>query len=206
MASGDRNKAVFINCPFDSAYKPIFDAVVFAIFDSGFIARSALELVDSAENRFERISKIIADCNLAVHDISRTELDARTGLPRFNMPFELGLYLGARRFGGGSHRRKNCLVLDRKKFRYQKFLSDISGQDISEHGNSPRRAVFCVRNWLSSVSGSDDVPGAVHIWSRYKAFEHDLPIVARELKLSRQDMQFGDLRNVIVRWLRKFAT
>jgi len=34
----DRN--VFINCPFDAAYAPIFEAVVFAVYDAGFYARS----------------------------------------------------------------------------------------------------------------------------------------------------------------------
>jgi len=32
------------------------------------------------------------------HDISRTELNEHS-LPRFNMPLELGLFLGASRFG-----------------------------------------------------------------------------------------------------------
>lgn len=27
---------VFINCPFDDDYKPLFDAVVFAVHDCGF--------------------------------------------------------------------------------------------------------------------------------------------------------------------------
>lgn len=34
---------VFVNCPFDEAYKPLFDAIVFAITDLGFYARSARE-------------------------------------------------------------------------------------------------------------------------------------------------------------------
>ena len=30
---------VFINCPFDDQYKPLFNAIVFAIHDCGFVAR-----------------------------------------------------------------------------------------------------------------------------------------------------------------------
>jgi hypothetical protein len=40
---------VFINCPFDDEYKPLFDAIVFAIYDMGFVARCAREVIDSGE-------------------------------------------------------------------------------------------------------------------------------------------------------------
>ena len=49
---------VFINCPFDSAYKPIFDAIIFAVSDLGFVARSALEIDDGAEFRLAKIERI----------------------------------------------------------------------------------------------------------------------------------------------------
>jgi hypothetical protein len=32
--------SVFINCPFDRAYRPLFEAVVFAAYDCGFYSRS----------------------------------------------------------------------------------------------------------------------------------------------------------------------
>jgi len=47
-----------------------------------------------------------------------------------NMPFELGLFLGAKRFGAGLQGKKAAIVLDRAPFRYRAALSDISGQDI----------------------------------------------------------------------------
>jgi hypothetical protein len=34
-----RRNHVFINCPFDRTYKPIFDAIVFAVRDLGFVAQ-----------------------------------------------------------------------------------------------------------------------------------------------------------------------
>lgn len=34
---------VFTNCPFDKAYKKLFDAMVFGVFDCGFIVRCALK-------------------------------------------------------------------------------------------------------------------------------------------------------------------
>ena len=136
-ASGYNNN-VFLNCPFDSAYKQLFDAMVFAVHDCGFIARCALEEGDASQVRIDKIYNIIADCRYGIHDISRTELDKNSGLPRFNMPLELGVFLGAKKFGRNEQKKKNCLILDKEQYRYQQFISDIAGQDIPAHNNDPK--------------------------------------------------------------------
>ena len=92
----DTSLDVFINCPFDSAYRPLFEAAVFATFDCGFHPRCSLEIEDSSQVRIEKINRIIQQSRLAIHDISRTELDSTFQLPRFNMPLELGIFLGAK--------------------------------------------------------------------------------------------------------------
>lgn len=129
------NDNVFLNCPIDSLYKRLFDAMVFAVHDCGFIARCALEEADASQVRIEKIYNIIEECRFGIHDISRTESDHVSGFPRFNMPLELGVFLGAKKFGIHEHKRKKCLVVDREPYRYQKFISDISGQDIQAHNN-----------------------------------------------------------------------
>jgi hypothetical protein len=129
---------VFINCPFDSRYRPIFHALVFAVQDCGFFARSALEVEDGGEERIRKIKRIIRECQYGIHDISRVTLDSRSRLPRFNMPLEFGLFMGAQEYGDRRERRKRSLVLDRDRYRYQKFCSDIAGQDIRAHGNTIR--------------------------------------------------------------------
>ncbi|MCH7713058.1 MAG: hypothetical protein IIC99_05500 [Chloroflexi bacterium] len=125
MAVSSYNDNVFINCPFDISYKPIFDALVFTIYDCGFVARCSLEEDAAGEARLTKIIDIVSECRYSVNDISRTELDPATGLPRFNMPFELGLFLGARSFGGKVQRAKRCLIIDKEQYRYQQFLSDL---------------------------------------------------------------------------------
>lgn len=102
MASYEQS--VFVNCPLDVAYRSIFESIVFAVHDCGYVARCALEGDDGSEVRIEKIARIIAECRLGIHDISRTEPDADTGLPRFNMPLELGMFLGAKRYANGSER------------------------------------------------------------------------------------------------------
>jgi hypothetical protein len=157
LASANYAINVFVNCPFDGTYAPLMEALVFAIHDCGYIARSALEAEDSAEVRMDKIAKIIKDCRYGIHDISRTEAGADTGLPRFNMPLELGLFLSARRFGSRTDKLKACLILDRARYRYQQFCSDIAGQDIRSHDDLPKTAIKVVRNWLQTNSPTPEV-------------------------------------------------
>ena len=104
------NENVFINCPFDTAYKQLFDAIVFAIFDCGFVARCALEEDDGSQIRVQKIYDIISQCRLGIHDLSRVEISRSTKLPRFNMPLELGVFLGAKHFGTQGQKKKSCLT------------------------------------------------------------------------------------------------
>ena len=89
------NDNVFINCPFDTEFDNLKNAIVFAIFDCGFTPRCALEISDNGSVRFDNIKKLIGDSKFGVHDISRIELDTVNNLPRFNMPLELGVFIGA---------------------------------------------------------------------------------------------------------------
>ena len=110
--ANQRRDHVFLNCPFDAGYKPVFDSIVFAVTDLGFVARSAREQDDGGDVRLSKIERIIEECKYGIHDISAVELDPVNNLPRFNMPLELGLFLGCRRFGNAIQRRKVSLILD----------------------------------------------------------------------------------------------
>jgi hypothetical protein len=151
MAAASYEDSVFINCPFDPEYQAIFRAIVFTVHDCGFLARCALEVDDSGEVRIAKINRIIRECRHGIHDISRTELDRVENLPRFNMPLELGLFLGAREFGTGKQKQKRALILDVESYRFQKFCSDISGQDIKAHEGSADKAIRAIRNWLATT-------------------------------------------------------
>jgi hypothetical protein len=163
----DYDRSVFINCPFDPPFQPIFQAIVFSIEDCGFLTRCALEVEDSADLRANKIIRIIKSCALGIHDISRTELNAE-GLPRFNMPYELGLFIGCKEFGSGKHKNKSALILDREPHRYAKYISDIAGQDIQFHGNDVPLVIKRVRNWLASNSRGNYIPGSDMILNRSK--------------------------------------
>lgn len=198
---------VFINCPFDEDFRAILEAIVFTVHDCGFIARSALETDDGSQVRITKIYGIIAECGFGIHDISRTELDPRTELPRFNMPLELGIFLGAKRFGSQKQKRKNGLILDREKYRYQSFCSDIAGQDVTAHDNSPEEAIRVVRNWLRTNTTRSGIrmPGAATIQGRYGDFRGDLPLMCEELALDEDDLIFNDYTTLIASWLQTNA-
>ena len=201
MKSTHYNDSVFINCPFDSVYKSLFDAIVFAVHDCGFVARCALEEGDASQVRIDKIYNIIEACRYGIHDISRTELDETSGLPRFNMPLELGIFLGAKRFGVEEQESKKCLVMDREQYRYRKFISDIAGQDIFFHNNSPEEVVRVVRNWLLTESDRRTVLGGGTIWKHYQDFLNDLPQLAQRFQLEIEDLEFFDYTFIISEWL-----
>lgn len=145
---------------------------------------------------------IVKDCRFGIHDISRTELDDTTGSPRFNMPLELGVFLGAKKFGQYKHKRKYCLILGKESYRYQAFISDISGQDIKAHNNNPKEIVTVVRDWLRTASRRHNIPSGSIIWGRYQEFMGDLPTIAQESQLKVEELIFNDYTSVITKWLR----
>ena len=107
MASKKYEISVFVNCPFDKKYKAtLFPAIIFTIQDCGFIVRSALEVDDAITNRLDNIFSIIQSSKYGIHDISRTNTDPVTHLPRFNMPLELGIFLAAQKYGTKEQKKR----------------------------------------------------------------------------------------------------
>lgn len=199
---GAYDLGVFINVPFDRRYKKLFDALVFSVHDCGFIAHCSKEVEDSSVVRVQSIGRIIENCRFGIHDLSRTTLDAKHKLPRFNMPLELGIFLGAKRFGDSQQRRKSCLILDRDPYRYQIYCSDIGGQDIAPHHNQVADAITAVRDWLRSAKkGGAQIPGGHRIAERYVQFRRDLPKMCEAAGLNHSNIPFLDYRTLVIGWL-----
>jgi hypothetical protein len=193
--------AVFVNVPFDARYKRLFQALVFAIHECGFRARCALEGDDGSETRLEKLYDIIRDCPLGIHDLSRTSLDRQSRLPRFNMPLELGLFMGAKRCGDATQRRKSCLILDRLPYRYQIFCSDLAGQDIRAHQNNTELTISAVRNWLQAARRKRRVTPAQRIAQHYLNFRDDLPEMCASHGTTASELTFLDYRTFVQGWL-----
>jgi hypothetical protein len=199
------DRHVFINCPFDRTYRPILRALLFAVHDCGFQARSALEVDDAGEVRVQKIIRIIGESRLGIHDISRVELDPASKLPRFNMPLELGLFLGAKAYGNADQQTKRLLILDSEPYRYQKYCSDIAGQDIHAHDNKPHVAIELVRNWLVTTPAAQGsvIPSGSIIAQRYRAYRATLPSWCERLHFNPRRLTFADDIILITGWLKE---
>lgn len=199
----DFAKSVFINCPFDRDYEPLFYAMIFAIRDLKLKARSARDVNDGGQPRIEKILELIENCKFSIHDISRTELDPIHGLPRFNVPFELGLDLGCKRYGASDHSEKLLLILDTERDRYRTFISDIAGQDIANHNGKVETAIAIVRDWLRPHLNplvANTQSGAT-IFRRYKRFQFDLPAHCDKLRWDLDNLSFADFSWAVYDWI-----
>jgi hypothetical protein len=194
------NSSVFINCPFDFEYRPLFRALVFTIEACGFAPRRALEVEDSGETRAEKLVRLIRGSRLGIHDISRTELNPE-GLPRFNMPYEFGMFVGLKHSTESVQRRKAVLVLDREPYRYQRFLSDIAGQDIQSHGGRVEQLIAKVRNWLRNQTTAD-LFGSVAVIEMFGEFLRDMPESLAELNKTEADLDnYRDFHALVFHWI-----
>lgn len=185
------NDSIFVNCPFDAEYSPIFRAIIFVIYRCGFWPKSALEEDNALDYRLDKIIRIIEGCRFGVHDISRTELNSNS-LPRFNMPFELGIFFGAKRFGDKYQKTKIALVFERHKYLYQEYISDINGIDTKAHDNDPYLVIGNIRDWLRTASKRRNFPGTIKIVEEYIEFQAKLPAIADKLGLDIGNMLFDD--------------
>ena len=116
---------------------------------------------------------------------------------------ELGIDLGCKSFST-AHRRKSLLIFDSEQHRFQKYVSDISGQDVHRHSNDPKVAVARVRDWLR-IESEMAMPGGNVIYERYLAFRHDLPKVCAELRLDVNDLTFVDFSYTVATWAEQNA-
>lgn len=190
--------SVFINCPFDREYQRLFRAIIFTAFDCGFVAHSAYEIGDDI--RLMKILKIISGCRYSIHDLSRVKLDPRTKLPRFNMPFELGIVVGMKY--SGKMKNSAFLVLEKKKFDYQKCISDIAGMDTKAHGNKVDEVISIVRDWLQKTSGRKNIPGSKAIIDRYKMYSKAHEKITTAAGLDPNNLSFIDYCHIVTNFLK----
>lgn len=168
----DYFKNIFINCPFDEEYKPLLKVLLFTICKCGYTPRIALEYFDSSENRLSRIQTLIRESKYSIHDISRYKATKKEEIYRLNMPFEIGMDFGCKKFGEQKHRQKVMLIISSVPHDYQKALSDLAGIDIDVHQNDSEKMVRCVRNWLYQFEDpkTTKLEQASTIWEKYNDF------------------------------------
>ena len=190
MASTD----VFVNCPFDADYEPLFEALVFAIAAAGYTARCALEDNDAASIRFDKLKRLIKASPRTIHDLSRTEVGA-DDMPRFNMPFELGLAMGLKYFGGRTANKNSALIMVKKSYTLPVYLSDLAGADPRAHDGDPARVIGLVAHYLRTTPDGKMLPGGRYYADLFKTFKARLPDMARKANRTPEEVApFHDYR------------
>ena len=183
LANARYEDLIFINCPFDASYIPMFRAIIFAVYRCGFTPISALSLDNGLQNRLTKIQEAILSAKYGIHDISNTKLNPKK-LPRFNMPFELGLFYGAQYYGPKKQKEKNAIIFDTKPYRYLEFVSDLKGVDIRAHQNKPDTVIHLIRDWLTSATNNKGYPGEKLLIKEYIEFKKSIRISAIKLGYS----------------------
>jgi hypothetical protein len=190
VAASGYEKSVFINCPFDPTFEPLFHAIVLTVAARGFKPRSARETEGRAEPRILRIARGILEAKYSIHDLSRYEGEGAENLGRFNMPLELGIALGIQYLGDVEPRtsgnRHNWVALVPPGSLHRKFISDLGGYDPREHDQNPETVIKAIASWLSLQPDSSlPTPSAKAIFAAYPGF-------CQLLDQARQD-SLGDL-------------
>lgn len=208
MSTTTGNRRVFVNCPFDAEYLPLLQAIVFTITACRYEVQLAVQEVNG-KVRLEKLVDLMRRSRLSIHDISRLPKNV-TDSPRFNMPFECGIFFGLRSSGARVHRDKEFLVLDAQPYQYQKTMSDVASLDPKVHGNEPQRACECVRHFLASDHRArvqePRLPGGAKLWGHYQSFQAALPKAAEDGGLTVEELRsfeyLLDPIDIMVEWNR----
>jgi hypothetical protein len=153
---------VFLNIPYDKTFDRLFVAYIAGISALGMVPRATLEIPDSSR-RLEKILRLARSCKYSVHDLSRVQMDpAKPRVPRFNMPFELGLCVAdANRREG---QKQNWFVFEAVANRLDKSLSDLKGTDPRIHGVTVRGVLSGLCNIFRRPGRQPTVPQMMQIY------------------------------------------
>lgn len=166
---------VFLNIPYDKKFERLFLAYIAGISAFGMVPHATLEIPDSSR-RLEKILKLARSCEYSVHDLSRVQLDpAKPRVPRFNMPFELGLCVAdANRREG---QRQNWFIFEAEANRVDKSLSDLKGTDPKIHGATVRGVLSGLGNVFRRPGRQPTVPQMMQI---YKGLRKNQAAILKE--------------------------
>jgi hypothetical protein len=117
------------------------------------------------------------------------------------MPLELGVFFGAKRFGGKYQKAKRCIVLDKSRFRYQKFISDIAGQDVHAHQQKMEALISVLAGWLRDEGRDPIVPGGKRMTAEFATFVKELPKICAKRHLEADELTMGDYTEMIAEYI-----
>jgi len=139
------------------------------------VPRATLEIPDSSR-RLEKILRLARNCRYSVHDLSCVQLDPKKPrVPRFNMPFELGLCVAYA--SQNKAQKPNWFVFEAEANRIDKSLSDLKGTDPRIHGGTVRGALSGLCNIFRRPGRQPSVPQMMQI---YRNLRRKQPAILKE--------------------------
>ncbi len=199
---GDKN--VFVNCPFDNEYFKLLKPLLFTLCYLDLNPQIS-ETSDSGEIRLHKIKALIENSAYSIHDLSRMEPLKDGELPRFNMPFECGIDFGIKLSDPKKFANKKFLILEKERYRYQKVISDIPGNDIKAHNNNPEEIVKVTRDWFKPTLR--EIPRHKEIWLGYIEFEYDYEQILNDEGYDPKDISsltFSDIIENMKAWIEMY--
>lgn len=167
----DIDNSVFINCPYDPAYNSMRHSMLFTIVTLGYNPRLAIETTDSCVPRLDKIIKLIKESDISIHDLSRIKSKKKNEFSRMNMPYELGLDFGCKKYSSSKkNKSKKFLIIGDKKYDYMRALSDLSGIDIEYHNNKEINLIKAIRHWFVINLAIKQSPSPMEIWNKLMDF------------------------------------
>lgn len=201
------NRCVFINCPFDDEYLEMFHAIFFVVKCFGFEPECAKDYsANQQKKRMDNICELVLKCKYAIHDISRTESNIVRGreMPRFNMPFELGLSMGAN-LRLPKKKRTKILIFDKEAYDYDVYFSDLKAYDISCHNNNVDTFVSILAQnmdiWVDSTLA--EYVSAKTVKKKYQAYKAFLNLELKELNEELKNLNTKRAKQLITSFLSK---
>ena len=168
MARRKDPQAVFLNVPYDPQFEDLYLAYIVGLTQLGLRINATLAVPN--QGRLDRIINLIEESDFSIHDLSRIE--TTSGIPRFNMPLELGLALYRSHITKGRHR---IFVFEKEPYRVQQSTSDVSGIDAQIHNGKPKGVMAGLRN-IFCQADETTVP---EMLESYRAVKLKLPELRR---------------------------
>lgn len=165
MPRSTRIESVFLNIPYDTLFEELYAAYIVGLTQLGLNVTATLGFPN--QDRLEMIFQLIERSRFSIHDLSRIE--AAHGIPRFNMPLELGIALYRAKVSKGKH---TVHVFESKAYRTQHSTSDINRIDPRIHRGTAKGVMAALRNIFRQPGDVTTVP---EMLVSYRAVKRRLP-------------------------------
>ena len=210
MSDEDFQNNVFVNCPYDDNYRPLQRALIFGLMKLGYEPCLAAQISNSGQLRMEKIRRQIRECRHSIHDLSLVIAEKKNAIARMNMPYELGLDLGALWYGGPPLGSKILLVLENRRGSVKQALSDHAGFDLRTHSGRENDLLREVRahfysHLTSQPSGvSADFPTLDELlaeWPLFLTWLQKRPDGSLRSENELDSMEIAEFKDKVREWL-----